>query len=822
MKTLIIAEKPSVTRDIASTIGNFKKNDNLYENEKYIIASAIGHLVELYMPEDIDKKLGYWRLGALPIIPENFELKPIEKTKAKLTELHRLIKRKDVDLIINACDAGREGELIFTYIYESAKAKKKVKRLWMQSMTRGGIKKAFTTLRNIDQMKPLEDAARCRSEADWMIGINGTRAFTTRIYGSKSGQVATVGRVQTPTLAIVLTRELAIRNFKPKSYCRIIGNFSIKEGTYEGVYQRPDFKKPENNHDRIDRIWDSQKVDLIYTELIKNKNAIVSEEKKRTKQNAPLLYDLTSLQREANNRYGLSARNTLQIAQALYEKHKLLTYPRTDSRALPEDYIETCKEIIRNLKILNSLGDNILKNDWIKPNKRIFNNARISDHFAIIPTGQSPNKLKDIEEKIYDMIARRFIAIFYPPAQYDVTNRITEINGHPFKTEGKVLVEPGWLKVYDKNTEKNDNLPALTTKDGFPPQAKVVSITKNIEETKPPLRYNEATLLSAMEGAGKFVHDEELAEIMKDNGLGTPATRAQIIEHIINTKYLIREGRDLIPTAKAEDLIEFLNAVKVNALTSPSMTGEWEHKLKLIEEGKLTRSEFMKGIIEITTEIVERTKSFTESDSDARISKIIAPSDGKPMLETLRNYKSQDGIFLVYKTIGNRKFDEDEINSLVIDRSIGPLDGFRSKAGKPFSAMLKIDDNNKVKFIFENQPKDNKASEDEISDLSKFPVLGQCPADEAPIHESPNAYVCSNYYSKNKKCKFRVSRTLLGRTIPREQFDKLLNNGRTDLLDKFRSNRTKRLFSAHLILKKNGQIGFEFSKKKSIKKNKGS
>ena len=820
IKTLIITEKPSVTRDIASALGNFKKRGNAYENDDYIIGSAVGHLVELYMPEDIDKKLGYWRLGALPIIPDKFELKPIEKTKAKLNELHKLIARKDVELIVNACDAGREGELIFTYIYELAKSNKPIKRLWMQSMTRDGIRQALASLRSIEQMKPLEDAARCRSEADWMIGINGTRAFTTRIYGSRSGQVATVGRVQTPTLAIVLTRELDIRKFKSKPYWRIIGNFAITDGNYEGIYQRPDFKKSDDNYDRIDRLWDGEEAENLVSDLRKIEDAIVSEEKKRTKQNAPLLYDLTTLQREANNRYGFSARQTLQIAQTLYERHKVITYPRTDSRALPEDYIPSCKNIMSNLDNLKSFGQQVIDNGWIKPNKRIFNNARISDHFAIIPTGQNANKLKDVEVRIFDMIARRFVAIFFPPAQYDVTTRVTEINTHLFKTEGKVLVESGWLEVYEKTSGDSGNLPALTASDGSPAQAKVLSIEKQDEETKPPPRYNEATLLSAMEGAGKFVEDEELAEAMKDNGLGTPATRAQIIEHIINTKYLVRDGRELIPTAKAEDLLEFLDAVKADSLTSPSMTGEWEHKLQLIEKGKLTRDEFMKGIVQVTTEIVDRTKNFEESDEDARVSKIIAPTDGKPMLESLRSYKSQDGKYLVYKTIGNRKFNEEEINTLVIKRSIGPLDGFRSKAGKPFTALLQLDDKNKVKFIFENQRNEDGtiSADGENPNLSQFPIVGKCPSDESPVHETTNAYLCVNYYSKEKKCKFRVSRTLLGRTIPREQFVKLLNNKKTDLLDKFRSKRTRRYFSAYLVLKGNGQIGFEFAKKKSAKK----
>ncbi len=820
MKTFIITEKPSVTRDIASALGNLKKIGNWYENDEYIIHSASGHLVELFMPEDIDKKLGFWRLGALPIIPQKFELKPIERSKAKFNELKKLMGRKEVDLIVNACDAGREGELIFTYIYELAKSKKPIKRLWMQSMTRDGIRKAFSLLRNNEQMKPLEDAARCRSEADWMIGINGTRAFTTRMYGSRRGQVATVGRVQTPTLAMVHTRELAIRNFISRPYWQIIGEFSVAEGNYTGVYQQQDFKKSDDKNDRIDRLWDKASADQIVSQVMGIKDAPANDKKKRTKQYAPLLYDLTTLQREANNRFGLSARHTLQTAQALYEKHKLITYPRTDSHALPEDYLSTCKGIMSNLINLKAFAQRVLDNGWIHPNKRIFNNARISDHFAIIPTGQSSANLKADEEKIFDMICRRFIAVFYPPAQYDVTTRNTEVAEHNFKTEGRVLVEPGWLEVYERTTVDKEILPALSSSDGTPSSAKVISIEIKNEATTPPPRYTEATLLSAMEGAGKLVDEEELAEALKEKGLGTPATRAQIIEHLIKEKYLVREGRELLPTGKTENLIEFLEAVKVDALTSPAMTGEWEHKLHLIETGELTRGDFMNGIIQMTTEIVDRTKNFKESDEDARVSDITAPSDGKPMLETLRNYKSQDGKYIVYKIIGNRKFNEEEIHALVTQRKLGPIDGFRSKAGKPFSAMLQLDENNKVNFIFENQRNQdgNENAQGESADISKFPIVGKCPVDGSPIHETPNAYVSANYYDKEKKSNFRVSRVLLGRTIPREQFVKLLENGKTDLLDKFRSKRTKRFFSAYLILKKNGQIGFEFEKKKSASK----
>ena len=818
MKTLIIAEKPSVARDIAAALGKIKKQGDCYENDQYVIASSIGHIVELFMPEDMDKSYSYWRMENLPIIPKKFELKPIKKSESQFKLLKKLLRRKDVETVVNACDAGREGELIFAYIYQLTGAKKPIQRLWMQSMTPKAIRTAFENLREDSEMQPLLAAARCRSEADWLIGINGTRAITKRMYGGRVGNVASVGRVQTPTLTLVYERELKIRNFVPRDYWRIVGEFSVHQGAYEGIYQRPDFKKNDDEHDRVDRLWDKETAERILTEVQAHPKALVSEEKKRSKQSAPRFYDLTTLQREANSRYGLPAGKTLRLAQALYERHKMLTYPRTDSRALPEDYPSVCKEVLAKLQDdLGQHGETVLENDWVRPNKRLFNNAQVSDHFAIIPTGER-KKLNDDEAKIFDMVARRFVAAFFPAAEYDVTTRLSQAGEHTFKTEGKVLVKPGWLAVYGKGTDSlgEGELPALSQEDGEPTQADISDVQLKEEVTKPPARYTEATLLTAMETAGRLVDDDALAEAMKEKGLGTPATRAQIIDHLVNQFYMERQGRELSPTAKAEQLFEFLNCAKVEALTSAALTGEWEYKLRQIENKELSREVFMKGIVDMTTQVVERTKSFEESDEGAEVTDILSPTDGKPMLKTFRSYKSQDEQLVIYQTVGNRRLAIEEVRELVKERKVGPLDDFRSKAGKPFSAMLELDKDNKVKFVFGNQPGEGEDGAD--LDLKELEVMGDCPKCGKPVYEAPSAYACEPVLDGSKDCDFRISRMMLGKALQPQSIKKLLQDKKTDLIEGFRSNRTKRLFNAYLILKEKGGIGFEFPPRASKKK----
>src|SRR5438128_224453 len=446
-KSLIIAEKPSVASDLARALGVKKEGDH-FESERYVISSALGHLVELALPSELDVKRGKWSFANLPIIPDEFQLKPIEKTKTRFNMLKKLMQRDDVDLLINACDAGREGELIFRYLVKLSGVKKPIRRLWLQSMTTDSIRDAFNHLRSEEEMVPLSKAAVSRSESDWLVGINGTRAMTA--FNNRTGgfQLTPVGRVQTPTLAILAEREDKIHHFKPRTYFEVFGDFEVKAGTYRGRWFLEDFKRNDEEDARAERIWEQSAADEIKKRCL-GKTGVVTEERKPTTQAPPLLYDLTSLQREANAR-GFSAKRTLQIAQQLYERHKVITYPRTDSRFLHEDYLPTVKSTLS--KIDNPHARHALENNWVKASKRIFNNAKISDHFAIIPTSTPPHGLDEAQQKIYDMIVRRFICVFFPPAQFEVTTRLTRIEKDAFKTEGKIVKDPGWLSAYGTQT----------------------------------------------------------------------------------------------------------------------------------------------------------------------------------------------------------------------------------------------------------------------------------------------------------------------------------------------------------------------------------
>jgi DNA topoisomerase-3 len=807
-KSLIIAEKPSVAGDIARVLGKFKKEKDFFENEQYVISWAIGHVVELLMPEDIDKKkYGFWRLETLPIIPDKFELKPSEHSKDRFHVLKKLIARKDFEQLINACDAGREGELIFNNLCRLAKNKHPVKRLWLQSMTPQAIRDGFQNLRDGSEMAGLADAARSRSESDWLIGINGTRAITKRMFGSRGRNVAAVGRVQTPTLAIVYARELEIRNFKPRGYWRVTAKFGIAKGEYEGIYQRPGFKRNGDEHDRIDRIWDQAAAEAVVAACQGKPVAAVSEEKKASSQIAPRLYDLTTLQREANGRYGFSAKRTLQIAQALYERHKMLTYPRTDSRALPEDYLPVVKQTLINLSgSLQKHAQKALEKKYVQLNKRIFNNAQISDHFAIIPTTSEAKNLDDAEAKIFDMVARRFVAAFYPAAEFDVTTRVSKVSAHKFRTEGKVMTSAGWLEVYgksaiDDHSTQGKALPALSAEDKS--QAKTLDASLHTEVTKPPPRYTEATLLSAMETAGKLVEDEELAEAMKERGLGTPATRADTIDGLIYQKYMDRDQRELVPSTKAEQLIQFLTAVKATEITSPAMTGEWEHQLRLMEHGKFSREKFMAAIVEQTKGIVERVKGFEEDDSVARTTNIISPTDGQPLRETLRGYKSQDGEFMIYKVIGGRKMEESEVRELVGKGVVGPLDGFISaKTRASFAATLKlVKDEKTTKWKAEYDFGDNV-------DLGAVESFWADPATGSELCEVGSSYVLRERQNGEWKQVFRVPRLICKKEVSREQAVQLVERGKTDLIKGFISKKG-RPFDAFL-LRNDAKIRWEF------------
>lgn len=823
-KTLIIAEKPSVANDIAKTLGGFTKHDEYFESDQYVLSSAVGHLLEIAVPEEHDVKRGKWSFAHLPMIPPYFALNPIAKTEARLKVLNKLIKRKDVTGLINACDAGREGELIFRLIAQNAKAKQPVQRLWLQSMTPGAIREGFTKLRSDADMLPLADAARCRSEADWLIGINGTRAMTA--FNSKEGgfYLTTVGRVQTPTLSIVVEREDKIKKFVARDFWEVRAEFICAAGIYEGRWLDTKFKKDDTDPERrAERLWSKAAADTIAM-ACRGKQGNVTEEAKPTTSMAPALFDLTSLQREANSRFGFSAKNTLGLAQALYEKHKVLTYPRTDSRHLPEDYIPTVKQALETVMGNNNyhqFAKQILDKGWVKPNKRIFDNTKISDHFAIIPTTIAPKNLSEPEQKLYDLVTRRFMAVFFPPAEFQVTTRYTEVSGHQFKTEGKVMTNAGWLAIYGKEAAGDDD---KENAGNLVPVAKgekvhTESVSANGLVTKPPARYTEATLLSAMEGAGKLIDDDELRDAMAGKGLGTPATRAATIEGLLTERYLIREGRELIPTAKASQLMTLLRGLGVNELTAPELTGEWEYKLSQMEKGKISREEFMREIAQMTQIIVKRAKEYDNDTIPGEYATLSTPCPncGSVVKENYRRFACTKCEFSMSKTPGSRQFEIAEVEELLKNRTIGPLQGFRSKMGRPFAAILRIvrdEDISNFKLEFDFGQND-EGEDGEGVDFTGQTALGPCPKCNGNVYEMGLAYVCEQSVAKPKGCDFRSGRIILQQEILPEQMVKLLNDGKTDLLPGFISQRTRRPFKAFLVKGKDGKISFEFEERKA-------
>ena len=860
MKTLIIAEKPSVAQDLVRALtpvaGKFEKHEEHFESDSYVVTSAVGHLLEIQAPEEFDVKRGKWSFAHLPVIPPHFDLKPVDKTKTRLNAVVKLAKRKDVDQLINACDAGREGELIFRLIEQYAGGAKPlgkpVRRLWLQSMTPQAIRDGFNALRSNEQMLPLADAARCRSEADWLVGINGTRAMTA--FNSRDGGffLTTVGRVQTPTLSVVVEREEKIRAFVSRDYWEVHATFAAQAGDYPAKWFDPQWRKAAANAAvgnvdeadpelKADRLWQQREAQAI-VDAVSGQPASVTEESKPTTQASPLLFDLTSLQREANGKFGFSAKTTLSIAQSLYERHKALTYPRTDSRALPEDYLPVVKqtfEMLSNssMRHLAPHALTALNNNYIRPSRRIFDNSKVSDHFAIIPTLQAPSGLSEAEQKIYDLVVRRFMAVFFPNAEYQVTTRISVAVGHSFKTEGKVLVKPGWLAIYGK--EAADEVEG--GKDGDKGQSLVpvkpgeLVNTETVEarglKTRPPARYTEATLLGAMEGAGKTIEDDELRAAMQEKGLGTPATRASIIEGLITQKYMLREGRELIPTASSFQLMTLLRGLGVNELSKAELTGEWEHKLALMEHGQLSRADFMAEIAAMTERMVKKAKEYDRDTIPGNFATLNSPCPncGGIIKENYRRYTctgktgTEDGCgFSFGKTPAGRTFEVAEVEQFLRDKKIGPLDGFRSKAGWPFTAemVIKFDEetkNYKLEFDFGDDKKGEESGE--LIDFSAQESLGACPKCAASVFEHGKNYVCEKSVPTDAQatpsCDFKTGQIILQQPIEREQMRKLLATGKTDLLDKFVSMRTRRGFKAMLAWDAEaGKVNFEFAPSK--------
>lgn len=860
MKYLIIAEKPSVATDLSKALskelGKFTKKGKsrdatYFESDQAAITSAVGHLVELKMPTGPNGKNLPWNFKVLPAIPKKFELQPIEQSAGRLKHVLSLAKKKEFDLIINACDAGREGELIFQYIMEIGKIQKPVKRLWMQSMTTGAIQEAWAQLREGEQMSNLADAAKCRSESDWLVGLNSTRALTC--FRSRHGgfNITAAGRVQTPTLAILAKREREIQAFKPEDYWEVHADFAVAKGHYLGKWIDLGWKKnPEQPHGRAERIWDKEKATTI-RERCAGKEGIVTEEKKPTKQIAPQLYDLTTLQREAP----FTAKNTLGLAQALYERHKMLTYPRTDSRYLPEDYMSKVHETMRDLAgsghPVAKWAANAIEEDRVSFNKRIFNNAKVSDHFAIIPTGRVV-KLNDQEAKLYDMVVKRFIAVFFPHAEFEVTKRLTTINHgdekDTFLTNGKTLTSPGWLAVYGRvagvasgkgelvgvdegETARIPNEPVVQeVAEGEEPLA---PIRVEDKATKPPARYTESTLLAAMEGAGKLIDDDELREAMAERGLGTPATRAATIEGLLRQKYIAREGRDLNVTGKGLRLIELCEEMDIKALSSPSMTGDWEAQLNKMEKGEIQRDAFMQGINQFTEELVEKARSHMQTLVNRVFPDLECPCPAcgaARLKQTDATYECREVEcdFRLSKHIAGRRLSDEEAKELFTTKALPEVEGFVSRFNKPFSAALKlaqsVSKTGKIgkwttEFVFDG---DEPTAAEELKEDQIIKTFTLKNGIDAKLYETEKAYHLPELKTKDAPEGFRLGKTILQKELQSDEVEKLFTEGKTALLDGFVSKRTKRPFKAHLTLDfDSGKIGFEFAPrpaKKAAKK----
>ena len=672
-------------------------------------------------------------------------------------------------------------------------------------MTTESIRSAFQNLRSDADLQPLADAALSRSESDWLVGINSTRALTA--FNSQGGgfNKTTAGRVQTPTLAILVDREEKIRAFVPRAYWEVFGDFGVEAGSYRGRWFDPAFKKVAEE-DRAERIWDQAKADAIKAKC-DGKPGTVVEEKKPATEMPPGLYDLTTLQREANQRYSFPAKATLQIAQALYEKHKALTYPRTDSRYLPEDHVGTAERVMMSFedRTLAVHAEKAMERGWVRPNKRIFNNAKVSDHFAIVPTGTVPSGLSESEAKIYDLVARRFIAVFYPAAQFEITTRITMVVGEKFKTSGKVIIDAGWKAVYGRQAEdeRETEKAIVAIRPGEPVKTDAIEVKENV--TKPAPRFTEATLLSAMEGAGKLIDDEELREAMSERGLGTPATRAQVIEGLIFEGYLIRQGRDLIVTAKGLSLITLLRSLKAESLTKPELTGEWEHKLRQMERGQLSRPAFMEQIRGLTTDIVSKVRGGMGTVVEGKFHDLVVTCPkcgGARFKESFKAYEcaNPECKLLIWKSMSGRELEREEVVTLLEEKRVGPLEGFRSKLGRGFNAVVMLDtDEWKQKFDFP----DKDGADGKPLDLSQAKELGDTA--NGKVYETDAAFLCVKDGAKP----IRLGKQICQRTIPADQAMKIFRDGKTDLLPRFISKKGKP-FAAFLKLEE-GKVTFEFA-----------
>ncbi len=852
-KSLVITEKPSVARDITQVFGGFTEEDGgaYYENDDMVVTFAVGHLFELLPPEEVDEKYKRWTLDVLPILPPEFKYRPKKGQSDRIRAIKKLLARDDIDTVVNACDAGREGELIFREIVDHLGNTKPIQRLWLQSMTDNAIREGFQALRPGEELEGLADAAACRARSDWLIGMNATRALTKRLKTRKEKTAWSAGRVQTPTLTMLVDREMEVLAHVPKPYWRVTATFEHDGLSYEGAWFDPEFKADAEDPDRKDdRIFDEARAQAI-KDAIAGQTATADETRKPSKESAPPLFDLTSLQREANRRFSWSARRALSAAQRCYERHKVLTYPRTDSRCLPEDYRDTVAETLAKLAGSGDHEDEAfadyarsaahLQGAGLENEKRIFDNEGISDHFAIVPTGAIPEEpLTGDDKRLFDLVTRRFLGAFHPPAQWERVERISQVANERFRTRARFLKEPGWRSVLAESEEETEATPLPPLVPGQA-EARGVSVRSleaetHEEQTKPPARITEARLLSLMENAGKQVDDEDYAAALSEKGIGTPATRADIIENLIGKGYAVRLGKGLRPTVKGIRMIDTLRRIEMKRLTSPQLTGEIEYQLSEVERGKREGSDFMDEITDYTVQIVDRAKTF---DYDELVDGEVlgdCPACGRPVIEMSWFYRcveepprEEDCPMRFWKDTSGRYLDRKTIETLLRDRKTGEIDGFTARNGRTYRATIEIDEddwNLKVKSVGWN--------EDSQSDQVEYDVntepLGECPQKcGTNVIESPTQFLCqrkneetglSKEELKQRKkddvpsCTFVLPRTVCKREITRDEALHYLKEGKTEVLTDFTS-RFGRPFSATLFLKETGRHGFEFPPRKA-------
>ncbi|GAB6156821.1 type IA DNA topoisomerase [Desulfotomaculum varum] len=803
MKTLVITEKPSVAKDIASVLGRFESKDGYLENNEYLISWAFGHLVELADPSVYDLALTKWALETLPIIPNTFKLTEIGGSSAKqLRALKKLLNSPEVSQVINACDAGREGELIFRRIYRYCGCRKLIKRLWLSETTPAAVKAAFAALRDGREYNNLAAAAEARSQADWLVGINGTRAFSVR-----HNTVLSVGRVQTPTLNLVVSREKEIQNFVSKPYWEVYAVFKANGGTYRGKW----FTKETG------KLNDSQTARALADKVARQGvGKIITLVQKEAKEQPPFLFNLNDLQKESNRRYGYTAQQTLDIAQALYEKHKLLTYPRTDSRHLSTAMVTTLAGRLAALKDMPEYKD-FIPAQIPDLDKRYVDDAKITDHHAIIPTDRNPAEvqLNDQEEKIYDLVVRRFLSIFYPEARYAVTEVVTQAAGEIFGSKGKVELDAGWKVLWrdkqqeqkeDDEEQEDQNLPPLSQWENV-----VVVKAEPVEkQTKPPKRFTEATLLAAMESAGRFTEDKEMAEVLKEaGGIGTPATRAAIIERLIKVGYLVREKKSLVPTPKGMTLIDLVP----EQLKSVEMTANWEEGLRRIEQGQENSAAWMKSICEYTRHLVELARNQETANGIVLEKKALGncPVCGRDVVETTKGYGCsgyKDGCkFTIWKEIAGKKITPKQAGDLLSKGKTGIIKGFKGKSGKSFDAILVIREGGKIEFSFPDRSLSPDKTGTQKNETSRN-TLGKCPICGREVLENSRGFGCSGYQDG---CKFTIWKEISGKKIGITAVRELLVKGRTGILKGFKSKAGKE-FEAALVIS-NGKVEFEFTRK---------